>query len=122
MTMTMFTMNPRVFLTELWGDPPPFPVPIQISPRAASLFYEEFDRLDQDLAEYAEYVDRDIYTTLEITAPSNISVHSHPESGEADIGALEVCGLKSKWPANHARTPTSLTEIILTLRSNPDHA
>ena len=85
MTMTMFTMNPRAFLTELWGDPPPFPVPIQILPQAASLCYEEFDGLDQDLA---EYVDRDIYTTLELTAPSNISVDSHPESGEADIGAL----------------------------------
>ena len=85
MSMTIFNMNPREFLTELWGDPPPGPVLIRILPQNPSCRYQEFESLNEDLAGYP---DQDIYTGVGLPAPDTASMDSEQQDATADISGI----------------------------------
>ena len=59
-------MNPREFLTALWGDPPPGQAQVWMSPKKRLVLYRSLERVTEDMAAYP---DRNIYTGAALAAP-----------------------------------------------------
>ena len=78
-------MDPRTFLTALWGKKPPGDILIWMLPQKLSRWYISFDHLNQDLRAYPE---RDLYTGVGFPAPGTTKLVSNQRCITADIGAL----------------------------------
>ena len=59
-------MNPREFLTALWGNPPPGQAQVWMSPKKRLVLYRSLERVTEDMAAYP---DRNIYTGAALAAP-----------------------------------------------------
>ena len=82
-------MDPRQFLTTLWGDPPPSPVLVWILPQKQSKRYDGFDHLNEDLAAYPEC---DIYTGAGFPVPG-----TNPLAPNLQGVASEIGGIAGMW-------------------------
>ena len=79
------TMDPRTFLTALWGDTPPGPILIWMLPQKRSQWYQSFDHVNEDMAGYP---DRDIYTGVGFPAPGTNQLINTKRGQASDIGGL----------------------------------
>lgn len=81
-------MDPKEFLTALWGSPPPAPVLIWRLPDRMSTWYTRYDRVCQDLANWA---DDDIYTCVGLP-------HTDPPLAKRIRGKAEqVTAIAGMW-------------------------
>ena len=78
-------MDPRTFLTALWGNSPPGPILIWMLPQKRSQWYHSFDHINEDLAAYP---DRDIYTGVGFPAPGTNELTKTRRGQASDIGGL----------------------------------
>ena len=102
------TMDPRKFLTALWGNPPPSEVLIWMLPQKLSKWYLRFDRLNEELAAYP---DSDLYTGVGFPTPGTTKLRSHERGIEANIGAIP--GMWADIDVNHPiHKKTNLTPTI----------
>ena len=80
-------MDPGAFLTALWGDHPPGQVHIWINPSNTSLWYNNFDRVNQDLQKHAG---RNVYTGVAL-APSG------PRRAKQRVLASHTTAIAGLW-------------------------
>ena len=78
-------MDPRTFLTALWGESPPGPILIWMLPQKRSQWYHSFDHISEDLAAYP---DRDLYTGVGFPAPGTNDLIKFKRGQASDIGGL----------------------------------
>ena len=81
-------MDPREFLTALWGDPPPGKALIWMAPQKRSSLYIRFDQISSNLAKFPE---RDIYTGVGL-AHADAKIRA-----DRRAGAEEVAGIPGLW-------------------------
>ena len=78
-------MDPRQFLTTLWGDPPPSPVLVWILPQKQSKLYDQFDHLNDDLDAFPEC---EIYTGVGLLAPGTNALAPTLQGVASEIGGI----------------------------------
>ena len=78
-------MDPRTFLTTLWGNPPKSEILIWMLPQKFSRWYLNFDHLNEQMAAYPE---RDLYTGVGYPAPGTTKLVSNVRGVAVDIGAI----------------------------------
>ena len=78
-------MQPREFLTEIWGDPPPAPVYIYMLPTRQSIWFSHFENLDAAVALHA---DMDVYTSGGLGPLDNPDRASNRRVQQKDVAGI----------------------------------
>ena len=108
-------MDPREFLTTLWGDPPPGVALIWMLPRKKSSWYTHFGVVNRDLEHHAH---EDVYTGVGIASKSGNRFTSQNKLTEEEVGGLAGMWADIDWehPVHRkSNLPPSLEHILETL-------
>ena len=113
-------MDPKKFLTDLWGNPPPGVALVWTLPNNRSRWYTRFDEVNQDVEHHAH---EDVYTGVGIANPNRARFTTQNRCTEeevsglagmwADIDVAHPVHKKPNLPPTQEQALTTLEEALL---------